>query len=101
MNNFTQIEKYAIIKILLCIMKADGIIDPKEEDFMNHIYSCFAITISELEDISNIDDIQASHIIRKMTDEKKAQVMPIFIGMAKADGFIHPKEKEIINRILI
>lgn len=32
MNNFTQIEKYAIIKILLCIMKADGIIDPKEED---------------------------------------------------------------------
>lgn len=57
MNNFTQIEKYAIIKILLCIMKADGIIDPKEEDFMNHIYSCFAITISELEDISNIDDI--------------------------------------------
>lgn len=101
MNNFTQIEKYAIIKILLCIMKADGIIDPKEEDFMNHIYSCFAITISELEDISNIDDIQASHIIRKMTDEKKAQVMPIFIGMAKADGFIHLKEKEIINRILI
>lgn len=39
MNNFTQIEKYAIIKILLCIMKAGGIIDPKEEDFMNHIYS--------------------------------------------------------------
>lgn len=100
MNNFTKIEKYAIINILSCIMKADGIINPKEEDFMNHIYSCFAITISELEDISIIDNIQASQIIRKMTDEKKAQVMSIFIGMAKADGFIHPKEIEIINRIL-
>lgn len=30
MNNFTKIEKYAIINILLCIMKADGIIHPKE-----------------------------------------------------------------------
>lgn len=100
MNNFTKIEKYAIINILSRIMKADGVIDPKEENFMNHIYSSFSITISELEDISNIDDIQANHIIRKMTDEKKAQVMPQFLGMAKADGFIHPKEIEIINQIL-
>ena len=46
MNNFTKIEKYAIINILSCIMKADGVIDPKEEDFMNHIYSSFAITIT-------------------------------------------------------
>lgn len=35
-----------------------------------------------------------------MTDEKKAQVMTLFLGMAKADGFIHPKEIEIINQIL-
>lgn len=51
MNNFTKFEKYAIINILSRIMKADGVIDPKEEDFMNHIYSSFAITISELENI--------------------------------------------------
>lgn len=55
MNNFTKFEKYAIINILSRIMKADGVIDPKEEDFMNHIYSSFAITISELENISSID----------------------------------------------
>lgn len=41
MNNFTKFEKYAIINILSRIMKADGVIDPKEEDFMNHIYSSF------------------------------------------------------------
>ena len=100
MNNFTKFEKYAIINILSRIMKADGVIDPKEEDFMNHIYSSLAITISELENISSIDDIQANHIVLKMTDEKKAQVMTLFLGMAKADGFIHPKEIEIINQIL-
>lgn len=99
MNNFTKIEKYAIINILSCIMKADGIIDPKEEEFMNYIYSSFAITISELEDISSIDAIQAEYIVRRMTDEKKEQVMSLFVGMAKADGYIHPKEKEFIDKI--
>ena len=99
MNNFTKIEKYAIIKILLCIMKADSIVHPKEEEFMNKIYSNFAITIKELENISNIDGIEANHIVRGMTNEKKAQAMPLFLGMAKADGFIHPKEIEIINHI--
>ena len=73
MNNFTKIEKYAIIKILLCIMKADGIVHPKEEEFMNKIYSNFAITIKELENISNIDGIEANHIVRGMTNEKKAK----------------------------
>lgn len=101
MNNFTKIEKYAIVNILSNIMKADGIIHPKEEDFMNRIYRNFAITTSELEYISSLDDIQANLIVRRMTDEKKAQAMPLFVGMAKADGFLHPKEMEIINRIFI
>ncbi|WP_285815293.1 MULTISPECIES: hypothetical protein [Bacteroidaceae] len=34
MNSFTTIEKYAIIKVLSYIMKADGIIHPKEEKYM-------------------------------------------------------------------
>lgn len=99
MNNFTKIEKYAVINILSCIMKADGIIDPKEEEFMNHIYNSFAITISDLENISSIDIIQAYNIIRSMTSEKKRQVLPLLVGMAQADGFIHPKEKDIINSV--
>ena len=67
MNNFTKIEKYAIINILLCIMKADGIIHPKEEEYMNQTYSDFSITIHDIEDISNIDDIQSKLIICGMS----------------------------------
>ena len=100
MNNFTKIEKYAIVIVLLCIMKADGIIHPKEEEFMNEIYSNFDITISDLENISNIDDIQANHIVLNMPNKKKEQAMALFAEMAKADGFIHPKEIEIINQFL-
>lgn len=99
MNIFTKSEKYAIINILLCIMKSDGIIHPKEEEFMNAVYNDFAITISDLESVLNIDFIQANNIIQGMSDEKKMLVLPLFIGIAKADNFIHPKEIEIINQI--
>ena len=67
MNSFTTIEKYAIVKVLSHIMKADGIVHHKEEEYMDQIYSDFSITIHELEDISNIDDIQTKLIICGMS----------------------------------
>lgn len=82
-------------------MKADGIIHPKEEKYMDKIYSDFSITISDIKDILNIDDIQTKLIISEMSDENKIIAKVLFIGMAEADGIIHPKETEIINQILI
>ena len=99
MSNFTKMEKYAIINILSCIMKADGIIHPKEEEFMNRTYHDFGITVSDLEDIAILNDIQAKHIVCDMSDKKKRQAMLLCMEMAKADGFIHPKEIETIKQI--
>lgn len=101
MNNFTTIEKYAIVKVLSHIMKADGIIHPKEEEYMDQTYSEFSITITDLEDISNIDEIQTKLIISGMSDDNKNIAQSLFVGMAEADGIIHPKEAEIINQIFI
>ena len=98
MNNSTTIEKYAIIKVLSHIMKADGIIHPKEEEYMNQTYKDFSVTINDIEDISNIDDIQTKLIISGMSDDKKSKAHTLFVGMAVADGFVHPKETEIINQ---
>lgn len=100
MNYFTTIEKYAIVNVLLHIMKADGIIHPKEEEYMDLVYRDFGITINDLEDISDIDDIQTKLIISAMTCENKALARSLFVGMADADGYIHPKETEIIDQIL-
>ena len=101
MSNFTAIEKYAIIKVLSHIMIADGIVHPKEEEYLDQLYREFSITINDLEDISNIDDIQTKLIISSMSDENKVIAQTIFVGMAEADGYLHPKETEIINQILI
>lgn len=97
MNCFAKIEKYAIIKVLSHIMKADGIIHPKEEEYMDKTYSDLSITISDLEEISNIDDIQTKQIINRMNEENKNIARTLFIGMAESDGIIHTKEVEIIN----
>ena len=68
---------------------------------MDQIYSDFSITIHELEDISNIDDIQTKLIICGMSGENKTFTKALFVGMAEADGMIHPKEMEIINQFFI
>ena len=99
MIQLTINEKYAIVNILSQIMKADGIIHPKEEEFMNRAYSELGITINDIEEISNIDDIQAKLIIDKMPNENKEYARSLFIGMAESDGYVHPTETMIINQV--
>ena len=99
MKQFTSIEKFAIVTILSQIMKADGIIHPKEEEYMDKVYAEFGIMISDMEDITNMDAIQAKSVINAMQVEKKQYAQSLFVSMAKSDGFIHPLETEIINQL--
>lgn len=101
MTQLTIIEKFAIITVLLQIMNADGIIHPKEEEYMDKVFAELGITISDMEDMTNMDDIQAKFVINGMLDDKKRYAHTLFVSMAKADGYIHPKEVEIMNKILI
>ena len=88
MTHLTTIEKFAIVNILSQIMNADGIIHPKEEEYMDKIYAELGITISDMEDITNMDAIQAKSIINAMQVEKKQFAQSLFVSMAKADGYI-------------
>ena len=99
MIQLTIIEKFAIVTILSQIMNADGIIHPKEEEYMDKVYAELGITISDIEDMANMDDIQAKSVINAMQDEKKQHAHSLFVSMAEADGYVHSKETEIINHI--
>lgn len=57
MNSYTTIEKYAITKVLSYIMKADGIIHPKEEKYMDKIYSDLSITSMQFSVIAKVATI--------------------------------------------
>jgi uncharacterized tellurite resistance protein B-like protein len=99
MTQLTIIEKFAIVTILSQIMKADGIIHPKEEEYMDKVYAELGITISDMEDMANMDDIQARSVIHEMLGDKKQYAQSLFVSMAEADGYMHPFEIEIIDQI--
>jgi uncharacterized tellurite resistance protein B-like protein len=79
-------------------MKADGIIHPKEEEYMDKAYAELGITISDMEDMANIDDDQAKQIILSLSEEQKQYAQSLFVSMAKSDGYVHPKESAIIEQ---
>ena len=93
-------EKFAILAILSEIMRADGIIHPKEEEYINNIYKVFGVKINDLEDIDNMECVRAKAILDGMTDNTRNHIRSLFLEMAKCDGYVHPKEIQIINSIL-
>lgn len=92
-------EKFAIVSILSQIMKADGIIHPKEEEYMDKVYEDFGITVNDIEDMANMNDIQAINIIKELSEEKQQYARTLFEGMAASDGFVDPREMDIINNV--
>ena len=101
MTQLSTIEKFAIVTILSQIMKADGIIHPKEEEYMDKVFAELGIIISDMEDMANMDDIQARAVINEMLDDKKQYAQSLFVSMAEADGYLHPKETEIMDQLWI
>ena len=79
-------------------MNADGIIHPKEEEYMDKVFLELGIMISDMEDMANIDDDQAKHIILSLSEEQKQYAQSLFLSMAKSDGYVHPKESAIIEQ---
>lgn len=98
MNDLLTNEKNAIVFTLSQIMKADGIIHPKEEEYMNQVFRDLNITIDDLSNVANIDEIRAKQIIIGMEPEKREFAKKLFVNMAECDGYVHPREKEIIEQ---
>ena len=101
MIQLTKIGKYAIITILSQIMNADGVSHPKEVEFMDKVFADLDISIDELEDMSDIDYIQAQSVFCVMSDEKKNFAHSLFVSMAKVDGYVHPLESALIERLFM
>lgn len=99
MQNYSLIEKYAIVNILSAIMEADTVIHPKEIEYMNSIMERLQILISDLDHLEIRDFMLDKQIIRNMTSEKQSEAMDIFRKMAEVDGYVDSRELDIINSI--
>lgn len=96
---FTKQERYAIVSVLIRIMEADGIIDPREVKFMDGVLADLHISEREMEIIQEYDLGQDIAIIKQLSDEKLIAAKELFINMAKCDGYADPRELQIISTI--
>lgn len=99
MKEYTLTEKYAIINILSAIMEADTIIHPKEIEYMNNVMQRLQIVISDLDHMEMRDFTLEKQVIKSMDIEKQQEAIALFYGMAEIDGFVDPRELELINSI--
>ena len=99
MKDYTLTEKYAIINILSAIMEADTILHPKEIEYMNTIMESLQIVVSDLDHLEMKDNNLDKQIIQSMPKEKRVEVISLFQQMAEIDGFVDPRELDIINSL--
>ena len=99
MNNFTEKEQRIVIAILLAIMEADEIIDPQETIFLDNIIKQFNMSQDELDQISEYDLNLVFQEFKKFDNSKKLISKELFVGMAKCDGFVDPRELKIIENL--
>lgn len=98
-TTYTPSEKYAIISLLTMIMEADTIIHPKEIEYMDSILMDFAITTDDNEHMEHMDLQVCRSIISNMTDEKQKTAKEMFSTMATVDGYIDPREQQLLETL--
>ena len=98
--DFTKKEKQVIIAVLSSIMKADGIVAPNEQTFMNHAYRKLGISMNDLEDIAELDTVQCKEIFQAFPQEKKDYVSKCFLDMVGIDGKVDLRELRILHGLL-
>ena len=99
MKDYTLTEKYAIINILSAIMEADTIIHPKEIEYMNSIMESLQIVVSDLDHMEMKDLMLDKQVLMNMTEAKRSEVDSLIHQMAECDGYVDPRELDVIKSI--
>ena len=97
MKYLTHQEKVAVMKILLDIMRADDIIDSREEAFFAHVSTIIDLSDVPLPEIEAFNSLIALTIIRDFSPEQKADFARLMGGMIVADADINYNEVKIYD----
>lgn len=91
-----KLEKQIIMAILIAIMEADGIIDPRETAYLDEIITVFRLTPEDMDQIYEADFNQMAAHFRTFSADKKRYGIELFNGMALSDAYADPRELNII-----
>lgn len=100
-EQLTKSQQYGVISILIKIMEADGIIDPHEIKFINEVLKVFHISEQEMELIDSFDIPKSVSELKVLDANTKETIVRLFVGMAECDGYVDPRELDIIYNLEI
>lgn len=100
MNELTINEKRIIFHILILIMNADLHVHPAETAFIDKIFTQFGLDYSEFDHIENLDWDNIARDFGLLSDEARKYAESLFWEMAKCDGYIDPREEDLIHRLM-
>lgn len=99
MSNLTISEKRIIFRILNLIMKADFVINPAEVEYLDKIFNLFELNLSEFDHMENVELEELTKGYSQFPTETKEYAKRLFVEMAEIDGFVDPREIDVINSI--
>lgn len=99
-HNLTIQEKRIIYQILILIMKADSIIDPAEVEYLDKVFYDFGLNYAEFDHMEDADLTVLLKQFSMFNSATKEYSKKLFIEMAEADGYVHPREIETINKFI-
>ena len=97
MVEYSYQQKLAIMRILLDIIHADGIIDVREQFFFNQLKDQFELTEEDHEAVKQKNSLLALLQIRDFTEEQKMGFALYMSKMIVADKDINTNELAIYN----
>ncbi|WP_298073346.1 hypothetical protein [uncultured Bacteroides sp.] len=92
---YTFQEKIAVMRILLDIIHADGIIDARETFFFNKLKEEFNLTDEDHELVKSKNSLIALTQIKLMTEDQKTDFARLMSEMIIVDGDINTNEVSI------
>ena len=95
---FNSTEQKIIVAILIAIMEADSVIMPVETKFLDSVIESFNMSLVDLDQIDEIDINIAYKLFGKFESSKKEAARELFKKMAECDGFIDPRELQILMK---
>lgn len=96
---FSSAEKRIVMAILIAVMEADGIIDPREEAYLESVIESFGITEGDLDQIDELDFNFVIDRFQEFDREKKEKAIQMFLLMAESDDYSDPRELKIIQNL--
>ena len=100
MSNLTISEKRIIFTTLSLIMKADFVINPVEVEYLDKVFCLFELELSEFDHMEYVEIEELKTGFSLFATETKDYAKKLFMEMAECDGYVDPREIDVIQSII-